>query len=103
MLNVVVTGTGPLFTLDEAKAHLRVDFSDEDALIEAYAEAAVQACMSYVNRSLVPVGAEPSFKVAALMTLASLYDSRAAVVLGQTFGVSPNVAALLDASRLIRV
>lgn len=77
-LNVVVTGTGPLFTLDEAKAHLRVDHSDEDALIETYSDGAVAKVLQYCNLALVPDGAVPeaNFKVAALIVLADFYANR---------------------------
>lgn len=78
MLNVVVTGTGPLLTLEEAKQHLRVDHSDDDTLIEAYSGAAVGQVLQYCNLALVPstAGAVEAFKAAALLTLSSLYDSR---------------------------
>ena len=61
MLNVVVTGTGPLFSLEEAKQHLRIDGDDENSLVEAYADAAVLAALNYCDRALVPQGAEPVF------------------------------------------
>lgn len=38
---VVVTPPSPAIDLDLVKAHLRVDFSDDDALIQAYVDAAV--------------------------------------------------------------
>lgn len=78
MLNVVVTATGPLFTLDEAKAHLRVDHGDDDALIKSYASAAVAQVLQYCNLPMVPEGDAPeaAFKVAALMALGDLYERR---------------------------
>jgi uncharacterized phiE125 gp8 family phage protein len=38
---VVVTPPSPAIDLDTVKAHLRVDFSDDDTLIQAYVDAAV--------------------------------------------------------------
>lgn len=103
MLNVVVTGTGPLLTLSEAKAHLNVDHDDDDILIESYADAAVLACLNAVDRILVPQGAEPVFKSASLLTLGALYSSREALVVGAVVAVNPTVEALLKPYRIIRV
>lgn len=78
MLSVVVTDTGPLFTLDEVKAHLRVDGSDEDALIAMYADAAVSRVLQYCNLELVPPGqlAFAAFRAAALLATGELYANR---------------------------
>lgn len=78
MLSVVVTATGPLFTLDEAKAHLHVEHDGDDALIGAYSDAAVAAVLQYCNISVVPDGTIPeaAFKVAALMMLGEFYGGR---------------------------
>lgn len=74
MANVVVTETGPLYSLSEVKEHLRVDHSDDDGIIQAYMDAAEQAVLQYCNLSLVPIGKEPTFKVAALMAVSDFYD-----------------------------
>lgn len=103
MIDVVVLTTGPLLTLDEAKAHLRVEGDDEDALITSYADAAVLSCLNHCDRQLVPPGTEPAFKAAALLTLGDLYNSREAVIVGQTVSVNPAVGALLGPYRLIRI
>lgn len=78
MLNVVVTATGPLFTLEEAKTHLRVDGGDEDAQIEVYCNGAVAHVLQYCNLATVPDGEVPeaAFKTAALMVLSVFYDRR---------------------------
>ncbi|MGN6208831.1 head-tail connector protein [Asticcacaulis sp.] len=82
MLNVVVIETGPLFTLDEAKAHLKVDFSDDDAIIETYSNSSVALCLQYCNRDLVPYSdiAVAAFKAAALMTLTDFYEGHQPVI-----------------------
>lgn len=98
-LNVVVTGTGPLFTLDEAKAHLRVEHGDDDGIIETYAEAAVSRVMQYCNIATVPAGDLPvaAFKTAALMVLSAIYENPNA-------GTMPRAAELLiDPYRWLRV
>lgn len=41
------------------------------------------------------MGAEPSFKAAALLSLGDLFANREAVVAGQTFGVNPTAENLL--------
>lgn len=103
MLNVVVLETGPLITLEEAKAHLRVDLPDQDDMIQVYADAAVLSCLQACGRQLVPQGAEPVFKAAALLMLGDLFQNRAGVVEGQAFAVNPTVDALLYPHKLIRV
>lgn len=102
-LNVVVLTTGPLITLQEAKEHLREDGNDFDELIQLYSDAAVQSCLTWCDLKLVPVGAEPSFKAAALLNLGDLYANREAVVVGQSFGVNPTAENLLRPFRTIRV
>lgn len=103
MLNVVVLTTGPLLTLAEAKQHLRIDHDDEDALVEAYADAAVLSCLNHCNRQLVPQGAEPAFKAAAMLMTSDLFNTRETVVTGQSVAVSPTVSALLAPYRIIRI
>ncbi|MEM9965004.1 MAG: head-tail connector protein [Asticcacaulis sp.] len=100
MLDVVVLTTGPLLDLDMAKNHLRVQTDADDALIEAYADAAVLSCLKACNKTLVPVGAEPVFRAAALMLLGDLYANREAVVAGQTFSLSPTIDRLLHHYRV---
>jgi len=103
MLNVVVLTVGSLFDLDEAKQHLRVDGDEENSLIEAYADAAVLSCLDFCDRKLVPQGAEPAFKAAALLTMAGLYNSRESVITGTIVALNPAVENLLRPYRIIRV
>ena len=76
MGNVVVAEVGPLFTIAEVKAHLNVDFSDDDALIQTYMDAAESAVLQYCNVSLVPYGKEATFKTAAMIAVSDLYQNR---------------------------
>lgn len=80
MLNVVVgvDGPEPLFSIIEAKKHLRVDHADDDSLIEIYADAAVSAALGYVTRPQVPDDprAVAAFKGAALLMMGDLYVTR---------------------------
>lgn len=103
MLNVVVLTVGPLFDLAEAKQHLRVDHDDDDALINSCADAAVLSCLDFCDRKLVPQGAEPAFKAAALLTMAGLYNSRESIITGTTVALNPAVENLLRPYRIIRV
>lgn len=99
MLNVVVTGTGPLFTLEEAKAHLRVEHGDDDALIGTYSDAAVAQVLQFCNLALVPEGnAAAAFKIAALMALEDIYAGRAPVL---TDGSA--IRTMIDPYRWLRV
>jgi uncharacterized phage protein (predicted DNA packaging) len=99
-LDVVVLTTGPLLTLDEAKAHLRVDGDDEDALIQTYMDAAVSKVLQYCNLSLVPTGeaAVAAFKAAALLVTGDLYANREPVLTDQS-----DVARLINPYRWLRV
>lgn len=94
-LNVVVLTTGPLITLQEAKDHLNVDSDDYDELIQLYSDAAVQSCLTFCDLKLVPEGAEPSFRAAALLNLGDLYANREAVVAGESFSVHPTAQRFL--------
>lgn len=102
-MKVVVLTTGPLFDLTEAKQHLGVEHDDHNSLIESYADAAVLSCLDFCDRKLVPQGAEPAFKAAALLTLGWLYNSRESVITGTIVALNPTVEALLRPYRIIRV
>ncbi len=103
MIDVVILTLGPLLTLAEAKAHLNVDHGDDDALIEAYSDAAALACLNRCDLKIVPPGAETVFKAAALITIGDLYANREAVVTGTSVSVSPTVNNLLFPYRVIRI
>lgn len=98
MANVVITQLGPLYTLEEVKAHLRVDGSDGDDTIQAYMDAAENAVLQYCNVTLVPLGAESVFKVAALMVVSDLYENRSG---GE--GVPKAAQVLINPYRWLRV
>lgn len=103
MLNVVVLTAGPLFDLAEAKQHLGVEHNDHNSLIESYADASVLSCLDFCDRKLVPQGAEPAFRSAALLTLGGLYNSRESIITGTIVALNPTVEALLRPYRIIRV
>lgn len=98
MANVVVTATGPLYTLEEAKQHLHVDGTDDDAVIAAYMEAAEAAVLQYCNIPIVPLGKEAVFKVAALIALSDLYENRSGLA-----GIPNASKALVNPYRWLRV
>lgn len=106
MLKVVVDPAAltELVTLEEAIAHLRVMTSDEDDLIQIYIDAAVQSCLTYCDLRLVPIGAEPSFKAAALLLVGQFFRHRMAINVGNIVNELPfGVPSLLDPYRTIRV
>lgn len=98
MADIVITQVGPLWTLDEVKAHLSVDSDDQDDLITAYMDAAEQQILQYCNISLVPYGKQATFKVAGLMVVAAMYDNRAGEI---SFPAS--AANLINPFRWLRV
>jgi uncharacterized phiE125 gp8 family phage protein len=53
-LKLITAPTAPAVTLEEAKAHLRVEGADEDALITAMVVAAEQAAEQATGRALMP-------------------------------------------------
>lgn len=103
-VNVVVTDTGPLLTLEEAKLDLRVDGDDEDTKIQGLADAAVAMVLQYCNLSLVPDGPVPeaAFKAAAMLTLRAMYDPAEAGSADARL-LSRSVTDLIDPYRWLRV
>ncbi len=91
--------SAPLLALDEVKQHLNVDFPDDDALIQTYMAAAETAVRQYCNLDGLPDGAEPAFRVAALMVVSDLYDERN----GESSGIPAAAKQLIDPYRLMRV
>lgn len=65
-------------TLTQAKAHLRVDHTDEDALIQSLIDAAEQSILLYLNLEALPE--EAPVNAAALMLIGALYENRESVV-----------------------
>ena len=76
MANIVIATLGPLWTIEEVKAAIRIDHDDEDALVQAYMDAAEQAMLRFCNIALVPYGQEAVFKAAGFLTVAAFYDNR---------------------------
>ena len=96
-------------TLEDAKLHLRVDHSADDALIEALCLSATQMAEHELQRGLISregtvgYGAEPSDVPAAirqwiLMQVAHFYERRQAATQGELKKL-PFVDALLDPYR----
>ena len=65
-------------TLTQAKQHLRVDHTDEDALITSLIDAAQQTVLLYLNVETLPTAAPVD--IAVLMLTAALYEQRESVV-----------------------
>lgn len=91
-----------LLSMSLIKKHLRVDSSDEDDLIEIYAESAMAWALWYCdNPELVEVTDFPaSFKSALLLLVGHSYANREAVLVGTAAEVLPmGVVPLLWSSR----
>ena len=67
-----------IVTLEEAKGYLRVDFDDDDELIESFLASAVQlvADVARVEVSELSTGYSEKFRIAALYATAYLYEHR---------------------------
>lgn len=100
-------------TLDEAKKHLRVEFNDDDALIEGLIVAARQWAEDFLNRSLVaapPTPAEPNpkapevlqkWKQAMLLVLGHWYANREDAMVGTLAPIPLGATMLLWQNRNI--
>ncbi len=90
-----------MLTLAETKLHLRVDHSDEDALITALMATATAACADYLNMAAADlvVAVPAPVKSAALLLVGDLYSSREAVGERQ-FYKNPTFENLLNPYRV---
>ena len=91
-----------LLATDLIKKHLRVDSTDEDDLIELYAESALAWALWYCDNPLLVTVADipASFKAALLLLIGHAYTNREAVVVGTAADVLPmGVVPLLWSSR----
>jgi len=66
-----------MINLAEAKLHLRVDQSEEDAAIQQMMEAAEVSVMDYLNLDTLPEA--PPVTAAMLMLIGALYENRESV------------------------
>ena len=90
-----------MLTLTETKLHLRVDHSDEDALIEALMTTATAACADYLNMDAADlvVAVPAPVKSAALLLVGNLYENRESMG-DRQFYKNPAFEALLNPYRV---
>lgn len=91
--------------LATAKAHLRVDHSDEDSLITGYIEAAEAHASEYMGRPLDPWNededpAPATVKQAILLAVGDFYENREAANQEKAYEVNPAFRSLLNWHRL---
>ena len=65
-----------VFTLEEMKGYLRVDFDDDDALIEDFILTGQNLCADIVRLSEEELSEIPSSKIAVMYAVAYLYEHR---------------------------
>ena len=65
-----------LVALEEMKKYLRVDFDDDDALIENFIITGQNLCADIARLSVDELGAIPSSKIAVMYAVAYLYEHR---------------------------
>ena len=63
-----------IVNLDEMKGYLRVDFDDDDALIENFITTGQNLCADIARLSVDELGAIPSSKIAVMYAVAYLYE-----------------------------
>lgn len=97
---------GILVNTSEAKTHLRVDGSFEDAYIDALIEAAESHAQAYLNRPLVPWTEDSppaqtplAVKQAVLMMIGDMYENREAQS-EKPYNSNPTVQSLLHFHRI---
>ena len=91
-----------LLPIELIRKHLRLDYEDEDDLIDLYAESALAWALWFCdNPKLVEINDFPaSFKAALLLLIGHSYANREAVVVGTiTAEVPMAVESLLWSSR----
>lgn len=99
-----------IITLEVAKLHLKVDTTDDDAMIEIYLGAAERAAMDYCNRTIY--GAESigsdldgvvindAIEAAILLNLGHLYVNREGVDTVQKQELPLGIQSLLQPYRI---
>lgn len=68
--------------IDEIKQHCRIEqeFKDDDALLTAYAEAAIDACQRHIGKQFSDeVPFTPALRVGCLLLIGFWYENREAV------------------------
>lgn len=65
-----------IVNLDEMKGYLRVDFDDDDALIENFITTGQNLCADIARLSVDELRAIPSSKIAVMYAVAYLYEHR---------------------------
>lgn len=78
-----------IITPDLAKQHMRIDHSEEDALITLYIQAACQYVANYIGTPLDDLDPVPSDLKVAILRLVSFYYEVRNVA---TFGISSQIA-----------
>jgi len=95
-----------IVTLDEAKAHLRVDGAEEDDDIGLKLAAAEEAIIRHLDRPVpwtdgagAPVPVPATIKLAILMLLGDLYANRESAIVGTQQSVNQTLARMLSPYR----
>lgn len=65
-----------IITLEEMKGYLRVDFDDDDELIEHFIVTGENLCADIARLSVEELSEIPSSKIAVMYTVAYLYEHR---------------------------
>lgn len=96
-----------VLTLEEIKAHLRVDGDDEDQQLLTMASAAEDYASQYLGRSIPWQNAEgeeasvpPSVRAAILLVIGDLYENREDHVIGASVARTGAVDRLLHFYRV---
>lgn len=88
-----------IITLTEAKAHLRIDGTDEDTILAVYIGAAEKSASNFMNRNIYAssIGSDvdgivmdDAIKAACLLILGHLFSNREDVVSGGSVSELPH-------------
>ena len=84
----------PMVTLEEAKAHIKVESDDEDTLIQTYISAGEDFIQRYCGQDFED-NLPPVVKVACLMVIAGMYEGRQHVLMTENRSASFRVNRLV--------
>lgn len=83
-----------IVTLAEARAHVRAEGQDDDAMLQLYVDAAVDRVTKFIAQD-IPTPVPASIKAAVLLYVGDLYEHREAQFIGTIQSENPSADALL--------
>lgn len=83
-----------IVSLEEARAHVRAEGQEDDAMLQIYIDAAIDRVIQFIGRP-IPESEPAGIKAAVLLYVGDLYEHREAQVAGNPITANPTADALL--------